>query len=47
MGWVSVTAGNEHRWICVSPGSVKKSNYISFGAFEDDLDRLRKCPSRS
>lgn len=37
------TVGNEHRWIRVSPGSVKKSNYISFGAFEDDLDRLRKC----
>ena len=27
------TVGNEHRWICVSPGSVKKSNYIFIWCF--------------
>jgi catechol 2,3-dioxygenase-like lactoylglutathione lyase family enzyme len=34
--------GREHRWIRVGEGPVKKSNYISFGAFEDDLDRMRQ-----
>lgn len=36
------TAGNFHRWGTVTEGARKKLNYLSFGAFEDDLPRFRK-----
>ena len=36
------TAGHPHRWGRVSEGPAKKLTYISFGAFEDDIERLRR-----
>lgn len=36
------TTGNSHRWGSVTEGAHKKLNYLSFGAFEDDLPRFRK-----
>jgi catechol 2,3-dioxygenase-like lactoylglutathione lyase family enzyme len=36
------TAGHGHRWGVVGEGPAKKLSYISFGAFEDDIDRMRR-----
>ncbi len=36
------THGKAHRWGRVSEGPSKKMSYISFGAFEDDLEPLRR-----
>ena len=35
------TFGHPHRWGHVSEGPAKKLAYLSFGAFEDDFERLR------
>ena len=35
------TAGHPHRWGRVSEGPAKRLSYLSFGAFEDDIERLR------
>lgn len=35
------TTGHAHRWGRVSEGPAKKLSYISFGAFEDDIERMR------
>lgn len=35
------TAGLAHRWGRVGEGPAKKLSYISFGCFEDDLERMR------
>ena len=34
------TMGNPHVWGTVGEGPRKKHQYLSFGAFEDDLDRF-------
>jgi len=34
------TQGNPHVWVSLSEGPRKKLGHISFGAFEDDFDRL-------
>ena len=34
------TFGNPHAWGTIGEGSRKKLGYVSFGAFEDDLDRF-------
>ncbi len=36
------TFGNPHRWGMLTEGASKKLKYISFGAFEEDLDPLRR-----
>jgi hypothetical protein len=36
------THGNEHRWAVISEGSRKRLDSLSFGVFEDDLDRLKR-----
>ena len=36
------TFGNSHRWGRVTEGDNKKLIYLSFGIFEDDLERFRK-----
>lgn len=36
------TSGKDHRWVRVSEGPAKKTSYISFGAFEDDLEPMRR-----
>ena len=36
------THGHPHRWFTVAEGPRKKLNYVSFGAFEDDLPRFRE-----
>jgi catechol 2,3-dioxygenase-like lactoylglutathione lyase family enzyme len=36
------TLGHPHRWGMVAEGPRKKLNYVSFGAFEDDMPRLRE-----
>ena len=36
------TTGHAHRWGRVSEGPAKKLSYLSFGAFEDDIERLRR-----
>src|SRR5436190_24302249 len=36
------TQGHPHRWGMVTEGLRKKLNYISFGAFEDDMPRFRE-----
>jgi catechol 2,3-dioxygenase len=36
------THGHPHRWGTVAEGSQKKMNYVSFGAFEDDMPRFRE-----
>ena len=36
------TRGNPHRWGSIAEGPRKKLNYMSFGAFEDDLPRFRE-----
>lgn len=36
------TTGHPHRWGRVSEGPAKRLSYISFGAFEDDMERLRR-----
>lgn len=40
-GFGLYTDGHAHRWGGVSEGGAKKLSYISFGAFEDDFERLR------
>lgn len=35
------TKGHSHCWGRVSEGPAKKLSYISFGAFEDDMERMR------
>lgn len=35
------TAGHAHRWGRISEGPAKALSYISFGAFEDDIERMR------
>src|ERR1700683_4131223 len=40
-GFGLYTDGHGHRWGGVSEGAAKKLSYISFGAFEDDFERLR------
>ncbi|MDA8587325.1 VOC family protein [Rhodobacteraceae bacterium] len=37
------TFGNDHRWGSVSEGPHKKLNYLSFGAFEDDIPKFKAC----
>jgi catechol 2,3-dioxygenase len=34
------TFGNPHRWGSISEGPRKKFGYVSFGAFEDDIERF-------
>jgi catechol 2,3-dioxygenase-like lactoylglutathione lyase family enzyme len=34
--------GNSHRWGYLTEGDNKKLSYLSFGIFEDDLERFRK-----
>ena len=36
------TYGHPHRWGTVSEGPRKKLNYVSFGAYEDDMPRFRE-----
>lgn len=36
------TAGHPHRWGRISEGPAKKLSYVSFGVFEDDVERLRR-----
>src|SRR5258708_21233880 len=36
------TEGHPHRWGVVSEGPRKKFSYVSFGAFEDDMQRFRE-----
>ena len=36
------TRGNPHRWGSIAEGPRKKLNYMSFGAYEDDLPRFRE-----
>ena len=36
------TQGHAHRWGTIVEGARKKLNFISFGAFEDDLPRFRQ-----
>ena len=36
------TQGHPHRWGSLVEGPRKKLNFISFGAFEDDLPRFRE-----
>jgi catechol 2,3-dioxygenase-like lactoylglutathione lyase family enzyme len=36
------THGHPHRWGMVAEGPRKKLNYVSFGAFEDDMPRFRE-----
>ena len=36
------TKGSPHNWGFVGEGSRKKHQHISFGAFEDDIDRFAK-----
>ena len=36
------TRGHPHTWGTVGQGSRKKHEYMSFGAFEDDIDRFAK-----
>jgi catechol 2,3-dioxygenase len=36
------TEGHPHRWVRIGEGETKKTNYISFGAFEDDIDSMRR-----
>jgi catechol 2,3-dioxygenase len=36
------THGNAHVWGTVGEGARKKHQYVSFGAFEDDIDRFAK-----
>jgi catechol 2,3-dioxygenase-like lactoylglutathione lyase family enzyme len=35
------TEGHPHRWGQVTEGPAKKLSYISFGAFDDDIERFR------
>ncbi len=35
------TIGHEHRWGRVREGGTKKLTYVSFGAYAEDIDRLR------
>ena len=35
------THGHPHRWGTVAEGPRKKLNFVSFGAFEDDIPRFR------
>jgi catechol 2,3-dioxygenase-like lactoylglutathione lyase family enzyme len=35
------TFGHSHRWAVIHKGAHKKLNYLSFGVFEDDLQRFR------
>ncbi|RKE68416.1 VOC family protein [Pseudorhodoplanes sinuspersici] len=35
------TVGHGHRWGRIGEGSSKKLTYVSFGAFEDDIERFR------
>lgn len=36
------TANHSHRWGRISEGPAKKLSYISFGAFEDDMEGMRR-----
>ena len=36
------TRGHPHRWGTIGEGARKKLNYVSFGAFEDDMPRFRE-----
>jgi catechol 2,3-dioxygenase len=36
------THGHPHRWGTIAEGARKKLNYVSFGAFEDDMPRFRE-----
>lgn len=36
------TFGSDHRWVSIGEGSQKKLNYLSFGVFEEDFDRMKK-----
>jgi catechol 2,3-dioxygenase len=36
------THGHAHRWGTIAEGARKKINYVSFGAFEDDMPRFRE-----
>ena len=36
------TMGHPHRWGRISEGPAKRLSYVSFGAFEDDIERLRR-----
>jgi catechol 2,3-dioxygenase len=36
------THGHPHRWGTIAEGPRKKLNYVSFGAFEDDMPRFRE-----
>ena len=36
------THGSSHIWTTVGEGPRKKHQYMSFGAFEDDIDRFAK-----
>ena len=35
------THGHPHRWVQLTEGPAKKANYLSFGAFEEDLEPMR------
>lgn len=36
------TFGNPHRWAVIRPGTRKKLEYLSFGAYEGDLEKFRQ-----
>lgn len=36
------TLGNDHVWMKLKPGPTKRLDYISFGAFPDDLEKFYK-----
>lgn len=36
------TFGNPHRWAVIRPGGRKKLEYVSFGAYEQDMDSFRR-----
>lgn len=36
------TKGNPHRWAVFTKGDAKRLRYLSFGVFEDEMDRFRE-----
>ena len=45
-GLALYTFGHQHRWGRIGEGSKKKMNYLSFGAYAEDMERLRERMTR-
>ena len=45
-GLALYTFGHQHRWGCIGEGSKKRMNYLSFGAYAEDIERLRQRMTR-